>query len=54
MRLSEKQAIILLDIARWSLKFINSDHGYDQEYLIKLVNEIFNQQSDKLIELDNK
>ena len=52
MRLTEKQAIILLDIAKYVMAFVGDVDGYDSSTISKLVDQILNQQSDELIELD--
>lgn len=52
MRLTEKQAIILFDIAKYVMAFVGDVGGYDRSTISKLVDQILNQQSDELIELD--
>lgn len=52
MRLTEKQAIILFDIAKYSMSFSGGCAGYDRETISKIVDQILNQQSDEIIELD--
>ena len=52
MKLSEKQALVMFDVLKWSLKFVNGVDGYSPETLLKIVNEIMAQQSEKIIELD--
>ena len=51
MKLSDKQAIILFDIAKESLKFVGVFSGYTSSSRVELVNEILEQQSNKPIEL---
>jgi hypothetical protein len=52
MRLTEKQAIILFDIAKYAMSFVGGVGGYDRATISKTVDQILNQQSDELIELD--
>ena len=54
MKLSEKQAIILLDIAKWSLNICGASHGYTHETVDRIVTEIINQQSNNLVDLDRE
>ena len=54
MRLTEKQAIILFDIAKCSMSFIGGCAGYSPDTIQTVVNQILNQQSDQLIELDRR
>jgi hypothetical protein len=52
MRLTEKQAIILFDIAKYAMSFVGGVGGYDRATISKTVDQILNQQSDEIIELD--
>ena len=47
MKISEKQLMMLLDIAKESLAIVNP-MPYDQETRSKLVDQILNQQDDRL------
>ena len=51
MKLSEKQALILFDIAKESVKF-GSFAGYSRATLTHLVDDIINQQCTTLVDLD--
>jgi hypothetical protein len=53
MIITEKQLIILCDIAKWFIKneFHNFGVPYDRETIIHLLNDILNQQSNELIEV---
>lgn len=54
MKLSEKQALILLDVLKWSLRIQNADNeiGWDYKTRNDLLDEIINQQSMVPKELD--
>ena len=52
MRLSEKQAQFLLEVVRDTLTIVNV--SYPQEIRQKMLEQIINQQSDELIELDKE
>lgn len=52
MRLTEKQAMVLLDLAKHSLQVCGRVAGYDEETRLRIVNEIVNQQSDDLVDLN--
>lgn len=52
MKLSEKQAMMLLDIAKDSLRIAGHFGGYPPAIRGQLVNDIINQQSNELKELD--
>ena len=54
VRLTEKQALVLLDIAKWAICIRGGVAGYSSETILTVVHQIVNQQSDKLIELDEK
>lgn len=51
MRLSNKQAFILVEILRATIKISNLS-GYDSKTRLGLYNDIMNQQSSKLVDLD--
>jgi hypothetical protein len=51
MKVSEKQLMVLFDIAKYSLQIIGGVAGYDEKTRQNLVNDIINQQSDKLIDV---
>lgn len=52
MRLTEKQAIILFDIAKYSIRVSGGFGGYTNETIRQVVDQILNQQSDDPVELD--
>ena len=54
MKLSEKQALVLLDLAKASLSLVGGWGGYTQDTIRQTVQAIINQQSDELIELEDK
>lgn len=55
MKITEKQLLMLIDIAKESTLSVGSRGGYRQEDRIRLVNDIINQQSDEIIDVkDNK
>ena len=47
MKISDKQAQMLWDIAKSTLSMIGGDFPFDREARMKLVSEILNQQDDK-------
>ena len=49
MKITEKQLLMLVDIAKASTSLVGSWGGYRQEDRVRLVNEIINQQSDTII-----
>lgn len=52
MKLTEKQAIILFDIAKYATSFVGGCTGYSHDTIQTVVNQILNQQSDEPVELD--
>ena len=52
MKVSEKQLLMLLDIAKDSLRIRGSFGGYEPQVRLELVNDLINQQSNDLKELD--
>lgn len=52
MRVSEKQLIMLVDILKDSLKIKASLGGYDFQTRLQLTNDLLNQQSNELREVD--
>lgn len=52
MRLSEKQALVMFAITQEASKVSGGMAGYSHEQIEGLVNDIINQQSDDLRELD--
>jgi hypothetical protein len=54
MKLSEKQAIVMFDVLKHSLSFVNGFAGYKAETLQEVVHQIINQQSEELIQLDKE
>jgi len=51
MILTDKQAHVVFDIAKWSLCFVGGAAGYSHSTIQLLVDQIINQQSDALVEL---
>jgi hypothetical protein len=54
MKVSEKQLLMLLDIAKDSLRIAGFFGGYDPQTRLQLVNDLINQQSNKLKEVDEE
>jgi len=54
MKISEKQLIMLMDIAKDSLRIKGIFGGYEPHVRLELVNDIINQQSNELKEVDGK
>ena len=54
MKVSEKQLLMLMDIAKDTLKISNILGGYDPQTRLQLVNDLINQQSNELKEIDEK
>ena len=52
MKLSNKQAMMLLEIAKTSCRIASEVWPYTQERRIDLISNIINQQSDELIDLE--
>ena len=52
MKVSEKQLLMLLDIAKDSLRISGLFGGYDPQTRLQLVNDLINQQSNKLKDID--
>ena len=52
MKLSEKQAMMLLDIAQDTLRIAGHVGGYPPHIRVQLISDIINQQSNDLKELD--
>jgi hypothetical protein len=53
MKISEKQALIIIDILKETTKIDGDFSGYTREFRLNLYNDILRQQDDKLIELDD-
>ena len=53
MKVSEKQLLMLVDILKDSLKIPNIFGGYDVQTRHQLVNDLMNQQSNDLKEVDS-
>ena len=53
MRVSERQLLVLMDVLVAAVNFKGSFAGYDQKFLQQLYNDLVNQQSGKLVELDH-
>ena len=54
MKLTNKQAMMLFDIAKGSLAISGGCFSYNKEVRHQLVNTILNQQSDELIDLEER
>ena len=54
MRVSEKQLLMLLDVLKDSLRIKGAFGGYDLQVRLQLTNDLINQQSNDLKELDEK
>jgi hypothetical protein len=54
MKLSDKQALILLDIAKWATQVAGGVAGYSQNTIHCTVNDIINQQDNTPRELNDK
>jgi len=52
MRLTEKQAMIMFDVLKAALRIQGGFAGYKTEDLSKIANQIINQQSDEIVELE--
>lgn len=51
MKLSSKQALVLFELAKWTVHVSGTVCGYDEKTRLKIINEIINQQSDEVKEL---
>jgi hypothetical protein len=54
MKISEKQLLMLMDIAKDTLKIVNVLGGYDLQTRLQLVNDLINQQSNDLKEVNHE
>jgi hypothetical protein len=54
MKISEKQLLMLMDIAKDTLKIANVMGGYDLQTRLQLINDLINQQSNDLKEIDHE
>jgi len=52
MKVSEKQLLMLMDVLKDTLAFSNSIGGYDLQTRHQLVNDLINQQSNDLKEVE--
>jgi hypothetical protein len=52
MKVSEKQLLMLLDVLKDTLKIKGFVGGYDPQTRLQLVNDLINQQSNELKEVD--
>jgi len=52
MKLSEKQAMMLLDIAKDSLRIAGHFGGYPPNIRLQLISDVINQQSNELKDID--
>ena len=52
MKLSNQQALILFEIAKWTTRIHGGVSGYSSETIVKLVNDIVNQQNNEPKELE--
>lgn len=53
MKVSEKQLLMLLDIVKDSLRIKGVFGGYEPQVRLELVNDLINQQSNDLKEIDS-
>lgn len=53
MKISSKQALVLFEIAKWSTRIHGGAAGYSSESIVKLVNDIMNQQDDTIMDLSS-
>ena len=53
MKVSEKQLLMLMDILKDSLRIKGPFGGYEPEIRLQLVNDLINQQSNELKEIDD-
>lgn len=53
MKVSEKQLLMLVDIAKDSLRIAGNFGGYHPQIRLQLVNDIINQQSNVVMEVDS-
>jgi len=53
MKLTAKQALVLFEIAKDTCNIVGLVAGYSSDVRLGLVNQIIQQQSDKLIDLEN-
>lgn len=53
MKVSEKQLMMLTDVAKESLRIAGLFGGYDLPIRIQLVNDLINQQSNELKDVDS-
>ena len=54
MKVSEKQLIMLVDILKDTLKIVGTLGGYDVQTRLQLTNDIMNQQSNEIREVEPK
>ena len=54
MKVSKKQLLMLLDIVKDSLRIKGGFGGYEPQVRLELVNDLINQQSNDLKELDDE
>ena len=53
MKISEKQLLMLVDIAKDTCAITDVVGGYDPQTRVQLINDIINQQNDKPMEIDD-
>jgi len=54
MKISEKQLIMLMDVLKDTLKVSNTLGGYSQSTRLQLVNDLINQQSNDLKNVESE
>jgi hypothetical protein len=54
MKVSEKQLLMLMEILKDSLKIRGPFGGFDPQTRLQLINDLINQQSNDLKEIDEK
>jgi hypothetical protein len=52
MKISEKQLLMLVDIAKDTLKIMGPVGGYEPQIRLQLINDIMNQQSNSLKDVE--
>lgn len=48
MKVTEQQLIVLLDIAKWSLRFTVNSSGYKREDINRIIDDIQNSMTDNV------
>lgn len=53
MKLSNHQALILFDIAKWATQVNGGVAGYSRDQILSIVNAIINQQDKEPVDIDS-